>query len=168
MIICVGMCIYLYRFDVTEGQFLLIAELLFTATFGVKGWYYPVCKTANLLHCCSYLYNRINRERSQWQYVWWFCLWWVRICCGTSFLLIILGTGAWIALDDLMVGFYIYQDNLSLPQTCNADDTRWIDNNLEGSILWGDDCRQHALLSSWTVDFAHKGGRKGGTFSCSK
>lgn len=38
------MCIYLYRFDVTEGQFLLIAELLFTATFGVKGWFYAVCK----------------------------------------------------------------------------------------------------------------------------
>lgn len=38
------MCVYLYRFDVTEGQFLLIAELLFTATFGVKGWCYTVCK----------------------------------------------------------------------------------------------------------------------------
>ena len=47
MITCVGMCIYLYRFDVTEGQFLLITELLFTATFGVKGWHYPVCKTAD-------------------------------------------------------------------------------------------------------------------------
>ena len=60
------------------------------------------------------------------------------------------------------------RQSLSLPQTCNADDTWWVDNILEGSILWGDDCRQHALLSSWTVDLTHKGGRKGGTFSCSK